>query len=69
MGGGGGGAIDHISWKIKWPFHISWTINSAFHEKKKFLYDQFFSLWLRTKAKELPCSMSSPFSCFLFLML
>ena len=68
----GGGGIDHVSWKIKWPFHISRTINSAFHvsrEKKTFLYDQFFLLWLRTTAKELPCSMSSPFSRFLFLVL
>ena len=39
-GGGGGCGIDHVSWKIKWPFHISRTINSAFHvsrEKKCFI--------------------------------
>ena len=35
----------------------------------RFLYDQFFLLWLRTTAKEVPCSMSSPFSPFLFLVL
>ena len=40
MVGGGGCGIDHVSWKIKWPFHISRTINSAFHvsrEKKGFI--------------------------------
>ena len=68
---GGGGGIDHVSWKIKWPFHISRTINSAFHvsREKKFLYDQSCLFWLRTTAKELPCSMSPPFSRFLFLVL
>ena len=70
--GGGGGDIDRVSCKMKWPFHFSRTINSAFHvsrEKKTFLYNQFFLLWLRTTAKELLCSMSSPFSRFLFLVL
>ena len=42
--------IDHVSCKIKWRFHISTTINSAFHvsreKKERFLYDQFFLLWL-----------------------
>ena len=42
---------------------------SLFTRKKTFLYDQFFSLWLRTIAKELPCSMSSPCVRFLFLVL
>lgn len=69
--GGKGGGVDHVSRKIKWPFHISRTIKSAFHvsrEKRKrtFLQKQFFFLWLRTIAKALPCSMSSPFACFLF---
>ena len=67
-----GGGIVHVSWKLKWPFLTSRTINSAFHvsrEKKTFSYDQFSLLWLRTSAKELPCSMSSPFSRFLFLAL
>ena len=54
------GGIDHVSWKIKWPFHIS--------RVKRFLYDQFFLLRLRTTAKGLPCSMSSPFSHFLFMV-
>ena len=36
---------------------------------KRFLYDQFFLLWLRTTSKGLRCSMSSPFSHFLFLVL
>ena len=68
-GGGGGGGINHVSSKIKWTFHISRTINSLFHvskEKETFLYHQFFLLWLKTTAKELPCSMSrqhSPASC------
>ena len=55
------GGIDHVSWKIKWPFHISHV--------KRFLYDQFFLLRLTTTAKGLPCSMSSPFSHFLFMVL
>ena len=42
---------------------------SRFTRKKTFLYDQFFSFWLRTTAKELPCSMTLPFSRFLFLVL
>ena len=68
---GGGGGIDHVSWKIKWPFHISRTINSAFHvsREKNVLYDQFCLFWLRTTAKELPCSMFPPFCRFLFLVL
>ena len=41
---------------------------SRFTRKKTFLYDQFFSFRLRTTAKELPCSMTSPFSRFLFLV-
>ena len=34
---GGGGDIDHFSWKINWSFLVSRTINSAFHvsEEKK----------------------------------
>ena len=42
---------------------------SCFTRKKTFLYDQIVLLWLRTTAKELFCSMSSPFSRFLFLVL
>ena len=70
-GGGGGCGIDHVSWKIKWPFHISRTINSAFHvsREKNVLYDPFCLFWLRTTAKELPCSMFPPFCRFLFLVL
>ena len=42
---------------------------SRFKRKKIFLDDQFYLFWLRTAAKELPCSMSSPLSRFLFLVL
>ena len=61
LGGGGG----------YWPFHTSRIMNSAFQvsREKNNSYDQFFLLWLRTTAKELACSMSSPFSRFLFLVL
>ena len=41
--GGGGGGIDHVSWKIKWPFHIF----SAFHvsrEKNVFIRSVFLTL-------------------------
>ena len=34
-GKGGGGGIDHVSWKIKWPFHTSRTINSVFHVSRE----------------------------------
>ena len=43
----GGVGIDHVSWKIKWPFHISRTINSAFHvsrEKNVFIRSVFLTL-------------------------
>ena len=42
---------------------------SRFTRKKKFLHDQFFLLWLTTTAKELPCSIPSPFFRLLFLVL
>ena len=42
---------------------------SRFTRKKNFLYDQSLLLWVITKAKELLCSMPSPFSCSLFLVL
>ena len=42
---------------------------SRFTSKTTFLDTHFFLLWLRTITKELPCSMSSPFSRFLFLVL
>ena len=41
------GGIDHVSWKIKWPFHTSRTINSAFHvsrEKNVFIRSVFLTL-------------------------
>ena len=44
---GGKGGIDHVSWKIKWPFHTSRTINSAFHvsrEKNIFIRSVFLTL-------------------------
>ena len=35
------GGIDHVSWKIKWPFHVSRTIDkfgiSRFKRKKIFI--------------------------------
>ena len=44
----GGGGIDRVSCKIKWPFHFSRTINSAFHvsrEKKNvFIRSVFLTL-------------------------
>ena len=68
---GGGGYWSRFMENVKWPFHISRTINWPFHvsREKKFLYDQFCLFSLRTIAKELPCSMSPPFSRFLFLVL
>ena len=29
------GCLDHVSWKIKWPFQISRTIKWAFHVSRK----------------------------------
>ena len=67
--GGGGGGFDHVSWKTKWPFSHFTDNKLGIWCFKTFLYDQFFLLRLRTTAKELRCSMSSPFSRFLFLVL
>ena len=57
------GGIDRVSWKIKWPFQIPWAINLAFHVLKGFYTINFSYFAL------LRCSMSSPFSHFLFLVL
>ena len=70
---GGRGEGDYWSYIEKKMTVSHFTDNkfgiSRFTRKKKFLYDQLFLLWLRSTAEELPCSMSSPFSRFLFLVL
>ena len=53
-------AVSHFT-DNKFGIHVS--------RETKFLYDQFCLFWLRTTAKELPCSMSPPFSRCLFLVL
>ena len=60
---GGGGDIG------RFILHGQWIRHFKFSREKNNSYDQFFLLWLRTTAKELACSMSSPFSRFLFLVL
>ena len=68
-GGGKGGGIDHVSWKIKLPFHISRTINSAFHdsrEKNKPFHTISFSYFgyeLQPKNCLVRCPHHSPASC------
>ena len=64
-----GWCIDHVSSKI--TLGISHFTDNKFGIScfKTFLYDKFFSLRLRTTAKELPRLMASPFSRFLFLVL
>ena len=52
--GGGGGAgmgIDHVSWKINWPFHIS-----RFTRKKNVFIRSVF-LTLVKKVKRKPSSL------------
>ena len=69
-GGGWWGYWSRFMENVKWPFHIS-DNKFGIHVSRetKFLYDQFCLFWLRTTAKELPCSMSPPFSRCLFLVL
>ena len=71
MGGGGGRVL--ITFHGKCKMAVSHFTDNKFgisrFKRKKFLYDQFCLFWLRTTAKELPCSMSPPFSRFLFLVL
>ena len=50
-GGGAGMGIDHVSWKINWPFHIS-----RFTRKKNVFIRSVF-LTLVKKVKRKPSSL------------
>ena len=70
---GGGGVAVLITFHGKCKMAVSHFTGNKFgihvSRETKFLYDQFCLFWLRTTAKELPCSISPPFSLFLFLVL